>query len=172
MTETLYSGSFVNLKKNANWEYVERVNDVSAVVIMAVLPNQELLLVEQFRPPVNCSVIELPAGLVGDDSPENFLDAARRELFEETGYVAEKWQHIVSGPLVPGISSECIHLLAASGLNKTGDGGGVLNENITVHKVPWLDFEDWIKTKQDQGYMIDPKVYTLWFYASSLGATD
>ena len=53
-----------------------------------------MLLVEQHRPPVNQTVLELPAGLVGDLSNqplENLEQAAKRELLEETGYHAAKW---------------------------------------------------------------------------------
>ena len=51
---------------------------------MALTPDGNLLLVDQYRPPVEGRVIELPAGLVGDDGPEGILEA-QRELLEETG---------------------------------------------------------------------------------------
>ena len=58
-----------------------------------------MLLVEQHRQQVNQTVLELPAGLVGDlsDRPlEDLEQAAKRELLEETGYQAEQWSEWVT----------------------------------------------------------------------------
>ena len=50
--ETLAEGKFLRLAKRGRWEYVERVNSSGAVVIVAVTPDDKLLLVEQFRVPL------------------------------------------------------------------------------------------------------------------------
>tara|TARA_B100000674_G_scaffold70318_1_gene48555 strand:+ start:135 stop:557 length:423 start_codon:yes stop_codon:yes gene_type:complete len=135
---------------------------------MALTPNGDLLLVDQYRPPVNARVIELPAGLVGDDHSELPVEAAQRELLEETGYEAQSWKCLVEGPLVPGISNEWIHLFLASSLVKVNSGGGVGNEDIIVHEVPRSTFTRWLADMKEQGRMIDPKIFTLWFYTQSL----
>lgn len=67
------------------WEVARRRHEVQAVFILATLrPSNRLLLIRQFRVPVNAYCLEVPAGLI--DEGETASDAARRELFEETGY--------------------------------------------------------------------------------------
>ena len=168
MNSVLYQGNFLELRESQNWEFVQRVNAINVVVIMALTPDGNLLLVDQYRPPVEGRVIELPAGLVGDDGPEGNLEAAQRELLEETGYRAESWNLLVDGPLVPGMSTEWIHLYLAGNLEKNGSGGGVDDEDIIVHEVPPAHFLGWVSEMRLRGYMIDPKIYTLWFYAKSI----
>ena len=167
MSSILYQGNFLEFRESQKWEFVQRVNTTRVVVIMALTPDGNLLLVDQHRPPVQGRVIELPAGLVGDDGPEDILQAAERELFEETGYRAQSWKCLVDGPLVPGMSTEWIHLFLAENLEKSGTGGGVGDEDIIVHEVPRNNFLIWVNEMQTRGYMIDPKIYTLWFYALS-----
>ena len=91
--EVLYEGRFLTFKRKGTWEYVERRAVTGAVAILAITENQEIILVEQFRPPVGCQVIELPAGLAGDiksEEQETLAQAAARELLEETGYEAKR----------------------------------------------------------------------------------
>ena len=64
--ETLGEGRFLRMVKHRNWEYVDRKVGTGVVVIVAVNDEGKLLLVEQYRPPVDKDVIELPAGIVGD----------------------------------------------------------------------------------------------------------
>jgi ADP-ribose pyrophosphatase len=66
MKEILYSGKHVQFVKIGNWEFADRPRISGIVVITALTPEGEVLFVEQFRPPVGKSVIELPAGLAGD----------------------------------------------------------------------------------------------------------
>ena len=64
--KVLASGKYLRLLAQGHWEFAERVNATGAVVIVALTDEGRLLLVEQYRIPVGCPVIELPAGLVGD----------------------------------------------------------------------------------------------------------
>ena len=92
-TESLYEGHYLRLKKRGNWEYAERTHAGSAVIIIAVTPEENLLFVEQYRVPMNANTIEMPAGLVGDqDENDTFESAAVRELLEETGWQADEVQ--------------------------------------------------------------------------------
>jgi len=160
--EVLYSGKYLRLMRNGRWEYVQRVTRDHAVIIIGLTPQQEVVLIEQLRIPAGGKVIEWPAGLVGDaaGSEHESLDrTARRELLEETGYEAESYDQIFSGPPSPGIASETITWFRAHGLQKTGPGGGESSEDITVHIVPLCDVDDWLDRWQAKGGRVDAKVY-------------
>ena len=123
----LYDGKCLTFKRKGSWEYVERRNVTGTVAILAITENQEILLVEQFRPPVGCQVIELPAGLAGDitdEAHESLEHAARRELLEETGYEAKHLEFLMEGPSSAGLSTEQIAFFRAHGVMKVAEGGG------------------------------------------------
>ena len=88
LKQTLYEGKWLRLVRIGQWESCERTHGQGmAVIVVAVTPDDEVLFVEQFRVPLGARTIEMPAGLVGDDHAEDTLvDAARRELAEETGW--------------------------------------------------------------------------------------
>src|SRR6188768_809784 len=120
-----WEGKYLRIKVCGTWEYAERPNSPAGIVIIAVTPEGELLLVEQFRVPLGKNTIELPAGLAGDDQyrGERFIQAARRELREETGYEAEEWEELASGPPSPGLSNEMVVFFRAKQLRKVSVGG-------------------------------------------------
>ena len=66
-----FRGSYLGIDEIAGWEYATRVNATGVVVIIAVTTDQRLILVEQFRIPVNAATLELPAGLVGDTADKD-----------------------------------------------------------------------------------------------------
>src|SRR5688572_20554979 len=108
---TIAEGKRVRLVRRADWEYVTRKKASGIVAILAVTDDGKLVLVEQYRPPVAKSVIELPAGLVGDEAgheQEALSDAARRELLEETGYEAAAMEFLAEGAPSAGITDEII----------------------------------------------------------------
>jgi ADP-ribose pyrophosphatase len=166
---TLHTGKFLALIKEGHWEYVDRVNATGAALILAVTSEEKVLLVEQYRIPVHARTIELPAGIIGDepgDSNESQAHAARRELLEETGYAAERMEALTTGPACSGITSERVTLFHASGLRRTGKGGGVAHEDITVHEVPLAEIVPWLEAKAKTGVLIDPKVYAGLFFVA------
>jgi ADP-ribose pyrophosphatase len=161
-TEILHAGKFLKLMRSGRWEYVQRVTTDHAVIIIGLTPAQEVVLIEQPRIPAGGNVIEWPAGLVGDSADtagEALEETARRELLEETGYEAERFVRVFSGPPSPGIASETITWFRAHGLRKTGPGGGDGGENITVHAVPLREVDDWLDRWQAGGGRVDAKVY-------------
>lgn len=165
----LHEGEFLRLLRRRHWEYVERTNARGVAVIVAVTPADELLLVEQYRLPVARPVIELPAGLVGDLGPdEPLLDAARRELVEETGYRAECMELLAEGPTTAGLSNEITTFCVAYDLTRVGPGGGDASENITVHPMPLSGLRAWLQ-EQSTRAAIDPKLYAgLWLAGLSV----
>lgn len=155
----LFEGKFLRLIKEGRWEYVERVRANGAVMVIAVTPEKELILVEEYRYPLHSITIGLPAGISGDEGPESLENSARRELLEEAGYQARDMVHLCTGPSSPGLTTEMISFFMATGLTKISSGGGVDNEDITVHHVPLDTIDKWISDQLTQGKILDPKVY-------------
>jgi len=87
--EILYSGKYINLVKSGTWEFVERANSMEAAIIVPVFidDNSDLnmIIIREYRVPLEGYIYGLPAGLVGDHGVEDPKDAASRELLEETG---------------------------------------------------------------------------------------
>ncbi len=165
----IFEGKHVLVLERDGWEFVERKKGKSAVVILAVTDDDQVILVEQFRRPVNARVIDFPAGLVGDEEGhDDPTETARRELEEETGYVCSSVERLTSGPTSPGITSETVAFYRATGLSQRGPGGGVAGEDITVHRVPRGEIFDWLNQKQDEGVMIDVKIWAgLWWLSTA-----
>lgn len=164
----LYEGEFIRAMRRGHWEYVERVRQIAAVMIVAVTPENELLLIEQYRPPVAGRVLELPAGLAGDipgSEDEALLVAARRELLEETGYEAESWTVTTSGPTSPGLANEMVTIFLARELRRVHDGGGDESEDIVVHAVPLEGIEGWLERKAEEGLQVEPRIYAGIYFA-------
>lgn len=166
--ELLYEGRFLRFVSRDGWEFVERHGAWAVVAIVAITEANELVLVEQYRPPVDRNVIELPAGLVGDhddDAEETTETAARRELLEETGYEADRWDVLFRGLPSGGLTSEEITVYRATGLRRTGPGGGDASESITVHVVPIDDLETWLRAREREGKGVDAKLYCALHFA-------
>ena len=162
MRTTLYIGKFLSLIKEGHWEYAHRVRATGAAIIVAVTDENKLLLVEQYRIPVHARTLELPAGLTGDEeSPdsESNAAAAKRELLEETGYLAETIEALTTGPASSGLGSEVVTLFRATNLKRTGQGGGVAHEEIVVHEVALSEVHEWLEAKARENVLIDPKIY-------------
>jgi ADP-ribose pyrophosphatase len=159
--DTVWSGKFLEVKKEGRWEYVSRTRGVSAAVILA-LDGDELILVEQYRVPLGAKCLELPAGLVGDEEKgEKVEQAAIRELEEETGYRAARMINLGRFHASPGMSSEGFTLLRAEELERTGNGGGVAGEDIIVHRVKLADVPGFVERKRGEGVAVDVKLLLL-----------
>lgn len=156
-----WEGRFLAVKTRGKWEYVSRTRGISAAVILA-FDAGHVLLVEQYRVPLGRNCLELPAGLVGDETAgEEAAMAAIRELEEETGYRANRMTDLGRFCSSPGMTSEGFTLLRAEGMRKTGAGGGVAGEDILVHRVPVEDVHLFVKAKREEGCAIDVKLLLL-----------
>lgn len=165
---TVYEGKFIRVDSRDGWEYATRKNLRGIVGIIAVTDAGELVLIEQYRPPLNANVIEIPAGLAGDvkgSEGEALATAARRELLEETGYVARKMTRVAAGTSSAGICDEVITLFVAAGLRRAGDGHGDETEQISTHLVPLDKVQAWLKRQQRRGKQVDLKVYAALYWA-------
>ncbi|MCJ7421893.1 NUDIX hydrolase [Sphingomicrobium astaxanthinifaciens] len=159
--EIKYQGDFIVAVKDGRWEYVRRARGIRAVVIEAIVEEDHLLLVEQYRIPIGRHCLELPAGLIGDDDggeEDTVEDAAIRELEEETGWRAGRIEEVGEFYSSPGMVSESFTAVRAHDCVKVGEGGGTDSEDITVHKVRLSDMPAFVATKRAQGCAIDVRV--------------
>ncbi len=105
-----------------------------SVVIIPILNGDRVCLIRNYRVAVKKTLIELPAGTI--EPPDSPAFTARRELQEETGYQAEKWQEVLGFYLSPGILHERMHLFVAERLT-AGDAERETGERIENLVVPW-----------------------------------
>jgi ADP-ribose pyrophosphatase len=156
--EVMWEGRYVRALKRGRWEYVSRVGDVRAVVILAEYEGK-VILVDQPRIAVGGRCLELPAGLVGDEDRQATVEGtAVKELEEETGFTADRIERLGDFYASPGMLSESFTLVRAHGVTRIGDGGGTEHEDIRVHLVPRADIPAFIEQKRAEGFGIDVKL--------------
>jgi ADP-ribose pyrophosphatase len=164
----LAESHYLRLKDRNGWTFVDRPNAHGVVVIVPLTPERRLIFVEQHRPPIGGRAIEFPAGLMGDEpgqQQENAVEAARRELEEETGYRAGKLQLASRSATSPGMTDEMVNFVLAWDLVRVGAGGGTPSEDITVHEVPLGEARTWLNERERQGCVLAAKVFAGLYFA-------
>lgn len=121
-SEKIFNGKVIRLQvddvelPNGKTSKREIIKHPGAVAILALTSDNKIILVEQYRKPMERALVEIPAGkLEPGEVPEL---TAVRELEEETGYACEKLEHIISFYTSPGFADELVHLYLAKGLQK------------------------------------------------------
>ncbi len=141
-SEHLYQGKILNLRRDtvrlakdqqASREVVEHVDSVAAVPL---LDDGQVVLVEQWRHPIEQALLEIPAGII--DPGEQPAEAIRRELTEEIGYAAGQLELLFSVYLAPGYSQELIHIFLAQDL-QSAEAAPDDDEIIRVRKILFED---------------------------------
>ncbi len=158
----LFSGRFLDLVQVDGVEYVRNRVARGVVLIVPITTAGEIVLIENYRVPLRAQVVEFPAGLVGDEDgsrEESFETAARRELLEETGYLADALTFLLKGPSSPGSSTEVVDFYLAANVKRVAAGGGVGTERVRVHPVALDQIETWLSEKTRQGVLVDPRVH-------------
>jgi len=118
--EKKYHGKIIDLTvdhlqyPSGNRTFREIVEHPGGAVVVCLFENSDILLIRQYRHPFGAEVIELPAGKL--DAGEDPLVCAQRELREETGYAAHRWDALTSLYSTPGFCNEILHLFLARDL--------------------------------------------------------
>lgn len=136
----------------------EYIRHPGAVVVVAILDNQELVFERQFRYPLNRVVLELPAGKI--DPGEHILDTGKRELREETGYQAAQWTHLGRMHPCVGYSDERIEVFLARQLEHVGSA----LDHEEFLEVTSLPLDDALSAATD-GRITDAKTLVALFWA-------
>jgi len=139
------------------------VQHPGSAVMMAVDDRKRILLVQQYRLPARKKLWELPAGRL--DEGETALQAARRELKEETGWRAKTWTKLVTFFASPGYVAEKMTIFLATDL-KEGEAEPMEDERIETRWFPAREVERMIV----DGEIMDAKTmvgYFLWKRRSS-----
>ena len=139
------------------------VRHPGSAVMMAVDEKERILLVKQFRLPAEADLWELPAGRL--DPGETPLDAAKRELREETGYQAKTWTELVSYWPSPGYVGEKMNLFLAEDLD-AGEQQPMDDESIEIRWFEKSEVGDWIHS----GKIIDGKTIIGYYCGSTAKA--
>jgi len=146
-SETVFDGVLLEVRKDrvrlpdGKESLREYIVHPGAVVILAFLDNGNLLFERQFRYPLRRVFLELPAGKI--DPGEAMLDTARRELLEETGYIASDWEYshrTCAGGREGGGLERSDHRRQDD--HRTLLAGQALNENVPI---PAVDRRKWGK---------------------------
>ena len=140
MTETMLDTSEIyrgkvftvtrdNVELSNNKKTIREVVHHNGGVVIAAETDNKILMVKQFRYPTGEVLYELPAGKL-DKENEEIFNAAKRELEEETGYIAKNWQNLGFIWTSPGFCNEKLYLYKASDLTYKGqklDEGEILD---------------------------------------------
>jgi len=134
-----------NAGKEGAWETVTRTNvyNSGAVVIVALTKERELILERNWRVPLESFVLQFPAGLT-DREGESEEETARRELLEETGYLAKRLIPIITTPLSPALSPTAASHFLAPDVEYTGKGKSDDPVATEIIKVPIVKIGDFI----------------------------
>jgi len=139
------------LLKTSRFDVVERLVDAGpdrpavarqvilhpgAVTIVPLLEGNRVCLIRNYRVAVTKTLIELPAGTIDPNEPPSVT--ASRELQEETGYTADRWQELPAFYMSPGILNERMYVFVAEGLQR-GDPAREAGEQIENLVVDWQE---------------------------------
>ena len=136
-SEKIYDGAIINLRRDkvtvqGGISYREIVEHNGGAVMAALTEDKKLIMVRQYRKPAGKVILEVPAGKI--DPGEKPMDAAIRELKEETGYTASKVELLTEFYPSVGYSEEKLYLYLCTGL-APGETCFDENEAIDIEEI-------------------------------------
>ena len=145
-SEEIFDGHVVHLFKdtvrlpNGNTGTRETIRHVGAVAIVPMTDDGKVIVERQFRYPMGQVITEIPAGKL-DSKIEDRLSAAKRELEEETGLIADEWMELGEYYPAAAYCDEVITMYLARGLHK---GTRKLDEDefLNIREVPLEELVD------------------------------
>lgn len=162
-SDSIFEGHIVRLKvdtvelSDGTHSTREIVDHDPAVVILPLDSNGKMHLIRQYRKPIESEMLEVPAGIVNPN--EDFLDAAKRELKEETGFSATKWTPVGKAYPAPGFCNELLYFYIAEGL-VSGETDFDEDERIELETVSINTFLTWVT----DGTIVDAKTMLMGLY--------
>ncbi len=147
-TAAVYDGCLLHVRRDTvrlpdgNVSVREYVTHPGAVAVLAILDNGNLIMERQYRYGPGQEFVEIPAGKIDDE--EDSLDTGKRELLEETGYVASEWIHLTTTWPCIGYGDERIEYFLARGLTRQQrnlDEG----EFLEVFELSLADAIEWVR---------------------------
>ncbi|MBC1473459.1 NUDIX hydrolase [Listeria grandensis] len=121
-SETIFDGKIIKVVvddvvlPNGATSKREIVKHPGAVAVIAITPDNKMIMVEQYRKPLENTIVEIPAGKIEPNEDPKWT--AGRELEEETGYKTDDLTHLVSFYTSPGFADELLHIYLAGDLQK------------------------------------------------------
>jgi len=156
--DVVFSGRVVTLSRSrfaapdGNEFEREIVRHPGAVAVVAV-HDGDVVLVRQYRAPLDRWLLELPAGLRDKDG-EDPAETARRELIEEAGLAAGRMEHLCAMAAAPGMADEIVDIYLARDLSPVDtEADGVEEQWMTIERIPL----DEARRRLDAGEFIDAK---------------
>ncbi len=147
----------------------EFVEHPGAVAVIALNEKQEVLLIKQYRQPVREYLWEVPAGLL-DVPGEPRVEAAKRELLEETGYIAQAWQELIEFHTTPGGNNETISVFLATELTHQGHDFELEGEEVDL-ELRWVPLGEALKSVLTSQMRSPSAGYGIMALAHKLGVT-
>lgn len=143
-----YKGSFLEFKKDevllpdGNYAFREYIHHPGAVAILVIDKDDNVYMERQFRYPIRKIIYEIPAGKL--EKGEDILEAAKRELEEETGLIAKNMEKLGEDYPCVGYSDEVIHIYL---VKEFEEGKQHLDEEefVEVEKIPYEEVLEMIK---------------------------
>jgi len=171
-TKKIFDGRIISVQvdevelPNGKTSTRELVKHPGAVAVIAVTEEGKIVLVEQYRKPLEKELVEIPAGkLEKGEDPEI---CAKRELEEETGYGCDSIELVASFYTSPGFADELIHVYVAKGLKKLENAAG-LDEDEFVNLME-VTLEEALELIKNQRIFDAKTIYAVQYLQLALGA--
>ncbi|MDF1507497.1 NUDIX hydrolase [Robertmurraya sp. DFI.2.37] len=152
-TEPVFSGRIIRLQvdevelPNGNTSTREIVKHPGAVAVIPITSDNKIVMVEQYRKPMEKVLVEIPAGKL--EKGEDPAYTAARELEEETGYESQSLEWLISFYTSPGFADEIVHLYVAKGLTKKENAASLdEDEFVNVLEVTLEEAIEFVKEQR------------------------